>query len=175
MKLQRNLLALVAAVMLWSMAPTAFAQKIAVVDLQRAIQETEDGRKAKAKLKKLFKKRQDGLDKKQNELLKLKEELEKKRSVLTPEAMQSKVEDYQKQLVALQQVYMENQRELASKEQELTKGIVERMERILRRLGQKKGYTLILERGEAGVIFVPSNLDLTDVVIQKYNAGEGKS
>jgi hypothetical protein len=32
-----------------------------------------------------------------------------------------------------------------------------------------------VERNEAGVVFVPSNLDLTDVLIQKYNAGEGKS
>lgn len=175
MKMPRILLALVGAVLLTAYSSSVHAQgKIAVVDLQRAIQETEDGRKAKAKLKKLFKKRQDGLDKKQTELLKLKEELEKKQSVLTPEAMQAKVQDYQKQLAALQQVYMENQRELASKEQELTKGIVARMEKILRRIGQKKGYTLILERGEAGVIWVPSNLDLTDAVIQKYNAGEGK-
>jgi hypothetical protein len=30
-----------------------------------------------------------------------------------------------------------------------------------------------MERSEAGVIYVPTNLDLTDVVIQRYNAGEG--
>lgn len=153
---------------------SAQAVKIAVVDLQRAINETEDGRKSKEKLKKLFESRQTGLDKKQNDLKKLKDEIEKQQSLWTPEVRQQKIESYQKQLVELQQVYVDYQRELAEKEGELTKSIVERMEKILRRIGQTEGYTLIVERNEAGVIYVPTNLDLTDLVIQRYNAGEGK-
>ena len=94
-------------------------------------------------------------------------------NVLSRDALDAKVESYQKQLVELQQVYVEYQRELAEKEGELTKSIVERMERILRRIGQTDGYSLIVERGESGVIYVPTNLDLTDVLIQRYNAGEG--
>ena len=93
--------------------------------------------------------------------------------MLSRDALETKVESYQKQLVDLQQIYVEYQRELAEKEGELTKTIVERMERILRRIGQTDGYSLIVERSEAGVIYVPTNLDLTDVVIQRYNAGEG--
>ena len=69
---------------------------------------------------------------------------------------------------------MEFQRELAAKEGELTKPILERMQRIMRRMGQTEGYTLILERSEAGVVYIPSTYDLTDVLIQRYNAGEGK-
>jgi len=148
--------------------------KIAVVDLQRAINETEDGRKAKDRLKSLFSKRQVGLDEKQNNLKKLKDEIDKQQNVLSRDALQKKVQTYQEQLAELQQVYMEYQRELAAKEGEFTQKIVERMERILRRVGQAQGYTLILERSEGGVVWVPSNLDLTDLVIQKYNAGEGK-
>jgi outer membrane protein len=179
MKLSRHALPVFAALLLVAVisavAPlVASAQgKIAVVDLQRAIHETEEGRKAQANLKTLFESRQKGLDKKQEELKKLKEEIEKQQSLWTPEVRQSKVESYQKQIVELQQVYVDYQRELAEKEGELTKSIVERMERILRRIGQAEGYALIIERSEAGVIFAPTNLDLTDLVIQRYNAGEG--
>jgi outer membrane protein len=148
--------------------------KIAVVDLQRAINETEEGRTAKDKLKKLFESRQQGLDKKQEELKKLKDELDQQKNVLSRDAFEAKVESYQKQVVELQQVYVDYQRELAEKEGELTKVIVERMERILRRIGQTEGYSLIVERNEAGVIYVPGNLDVTDLVIQRYNAGEGR-
>jgi outer membrane protein len=69
---------------------------------------------------------------------------------------------------------MEFQRELQSKEGELTKEIIERMQRIMRRVGQTDGYTLILERSEGGVVYVPINYDLTDLLIQRYNAGEGR-
>lgn len=177
MNLSRYVLPALAALMLTSsFVPRkveAQAVKIAVVDLQRAINETEDGRKSKDKLKKLFESRQQGLDKKQEELKKLKEEIEKQKDVLSKDALEAKVESYQKQIVELQQVYVEYQRELAEKEGELTKTIVERMEKILRRIGQTDGYALILERNEAGVIYVPSNYDLTEIVIQRYNAGEG--
>jgi outer membrane protein len=154
--------------------PAAAQGKIAVVDLQRAINETEDGRAAKDKLKKLFMRRQKDLDKKQVALKEMKESIEKQRNVLSRDAMQKKLEEYQKAFVDLQTVYIDYQRELSSKEAELTKDIIARMQQILRRIGQREGYTLVLERNEAGVIFVPSNLDLTDMLIQKYNAGEGR-
>jgi outer membrane protein len=176
MTLKHYALPLVAALVCSAVMPHgvhAQAAKIAVVDLQRAINETEDGRKSKDKLKKLFESRQQGLDKKQQDLKKLKDELDQQKNVLSRDALETKVESYQKQLVDLQQIYTEYQRELAEKEGELTKLIVERMERILRRIGQTDGYSMIVERGEAGVIYVPTNLDLTDVVIQRYNAGEG--
>jgi len=176
MTLKHYALPLVAALVCSAVMPEgvhAQAAKIAVVDLQRAINETEDGRKSKDKLKKLFESRQQGLDKKQQDLKKLKDELDTQKNVLSRDALETKVESYQKQLVDLQQIYTEYQRELAEKEGELTKLIVERMERILRRIGQTDGYSMIVERGEAGVIYVPTNLDLTDVVIQRYNAGEG--
>ena len=160
---------------LLAFAPRAYAQtKIAVVDMQRALNETEDGRGAKAKLKELFNQRQKALDDKQNALKAMKENLEKQRNVLSREVLQTKLEEYQKLFIELQTVYMDYQRELGAKEADLTKGIVDRMQRILRRIGQKEGYVLIVERNEAGVIFVPSNLDLTDVLIQRYNSGEGR-
>ena len=96
-----------ATVVLAGAATTVDAQtKIGVVDLQRAINETEDGRQAKRRLKKVF-------------------------------------DDRQK--------------------------ILEKMQTILRRIGQTDGYTMIIEANEGGVVWVPSNLDLTDVLIQKYN------
>jgi outer membrane protein len=149
--------------------------KIAVVDMQRAMNETEDGRKAKSNLKKVFEERQKQLDKQQNDLKTMKESLEKQRDVLSRDVLAKKLEEYQKAFGELQTTYMEFQRELQSKEGELTRDIIERMQRIMRRVGQTDGYTLVLERNESGVVFVPSNYDLTDLLIQRYNAGEGKA
>jgi outer membrane protein len=176
MKLYRHGLTLVTALLLSAMAPKLYAQsvRIAVVDLQRALNETEDGRRAKTKLKTLFKRRQVALDKQQNEVKALKEEIETKISVWNDETKQRKIQEYQEKLVELQQTYVEYQRELAEAEGRYTREILARMERILRRIGQTDGYTLIVERNEGGVMWVPSNLDLTDQVIQRYNAGEGR-
>ncbi|MCX7808131.1 MAG: OmpH family outer membrane protein, partial [Deltaproteobacteria bacterium] len=170
-----HLITLIAGLVLAALAPRAFAQvRIAVVDLQRALLETEDGRRAKAKLKRLFKQRQDELDRRQSELRQMSQELEQQSKVLSAEARQERIEALQKKAIELQQLYLQYQRELAEREAEYTSQIISRMERILRRIGQSEGYTLILERNEGGVVWVPSNLDLTDVVIQRYNAGEGR-
>ncbi|MCB9591194.1 MAG: OmpH family outer membrane protein [Sandaracinaceae bacterium] len=176
MKLHRHASTLVAALLLSVIAPKLYAQatRIAVVDLQRALNETEDGRTAKRRLKALFNRRQQALDKRQTELKALKTEIEAQQKVLSREALQKRVEEYQKAFVELQSTYVEYQRELAAKEAQLTREIIARMERILRRIGQAEGYALIVERNEGGVVWVPSNLDVTDLVIQRYNAGEGR-
>ena len=148
--------------------------KIGVVDMQRALSETEDGRKAKETLKKLFEQRQKTLDKQQDDLKVLKESIEKQRDVLSRDVLSKKLEEYQKAFGELQQTYMEFQRELQGKEGELTKPILDRMQRVMRRIGQAEGYSLILERAEAGVVYIPSTYDLTDVLIQRYNSGEGR-
>ena len=154
---------------------SALAQsKIGVVDISRALAETEDGRKAKAKLKELFDSRQKSLDKQKNDLMVMKESVEKQASVLSQDVLAKKSQELQKAFASLQTTYMEFQKELAAKEAELTKDILERMERIVRRIGQKEGYALVLDRNEAGVVYVPTSYDLTDILIQEYNAGGGK-
>lgn len=156
-------------------AEAAAQGKIGVVDMTRAIAETEDGRKALDKLKKLSEKRQATLDKQKGDLLKMKEAIEKQASVLSPDVRAKKAQDLQKAFADLQTNLMEFQRELTAKEAELTKDILARMTEIVRRIGQKDGFALVLDRQQGGVVYVPTSYDLTDVLIQRYNAGEGKA
>jgi outer membrane protein len=41
---------------------------------------------------------------------------------------------------------------------------------IIEGIGKKEGYLLILEKREAGVMYYPNTIDITDQLIQKYNA-----
>lgn len=174
MSFSRHAITLAAALLVSQIAGDLYAQtKIAVVDLQRALNETEDGRSAKNRLKRLFRRRQKALDEAQEKLKKMKEDIERQKNVLSQEALQKRLEEYQKAFIELQSTYVEYQRELAQKEAQLTKRILERMQEILRRIGQSEGYTMIVEANEGGVVWVPGNLDLTDQVIQQYNSGSG--
>jgi len=154
-------------------APAAAQQpKFAVVDLQKALTEIEEGKKAKGQLKTLFDQRQKTLDKQQEDLRVLKEGIEKQRDVLSQEVYGKKVQELQKALAELQTTYMEFQRELAAKEADLTRPILERLQRIVHQIGQKDGYVFIFEKSEAGVVYT-SSYDMTNLVIQRYNAGDG--
>ncbi len=154
---------------LW--APTASAQqmKFAVVDVQRAVMETEDGLRAQATLKKYFDKRQQELDAKQTELQKQREDIEKQSKVLSQQALAKRMEDWQKQMVDLQAVFVEYNKELQKKQGELTQPIYSKIMGLLRRLATQDGYDAILEK--QAVPYMRNDLDLTDRIIQMYNGG----
>jgi outer membrane protein len=141
--------------------------KFAVVDLQRAVMETEDGLRAQATLKKFFDKRQQELDAKQTELQKQREDLEKQAKVLSQQAMTKRMEDWQRQMMELQTVFVEYNKELQKKQGELTQPIYTKLVGMLRRIATQDGYDSILEK--QAVPYMRSDLDLTDRVIQMYN------
>lgn len=153
-------------------APASAQVKIGVVDLQRALQSVNDGKKAKGKLEKEVHKRQKDFDRMQDDLKKLKDELEQKIAVMTEDVKRQKLQDYQRRLMEVQDYYLNNQRELAEMEQNLTRPIFERFHRILQEIGAKENFTLIVDR--QAVVFSDAGTDLTERLIQEYNAGKGK-
>jgi outer membrane protein len=152
-------------------APAASAQgmKFAVVDLQRAVMETEDGLRAQATLKKFFDKRQQELDAKQAELQKQREDIEKQSKVLSQQALAKRTEEWQKQMLELQTVFVEYNKELQKKQGELTQPIYQKLVAILRRVATQEGFDAILEK--QAVPYMRADLDMTDRVIQMYNGG----
>ncbi len=141
--------------------------KFAVVDVQRAVMENEDGLRAQATLKKYFDKRQQELDKKQAQLQKEREELEKQQKTLSPQAFEKKLADWQRKMVELQTIFVEYNKELQQKQNELTQPIYTKITAVLRRIAAQEGYDAILEK--ATVPYMRNDLDLTDRVIQTYN------
>src|SRR5579862_7008543 len=89
--------------------------RVAVVDVQRAVMQTEDGLRAQANLKKLFDSRQQELNRKQTDMQKQKDEIEKQAKVLSKDALQKRADEWQKQMVELQSVFVEYNKELEKK------------------------------------------------------------
>lgn len=145
--------------------------KIAVVDTQRAIMETEDGLRAQATLKKVFDNKQRELDKKQEDLQKQREDIEKQRDVLSKAALAKRVDTWQREMMALQGVFVDYNKELQKKQGELTQPIVQKIMGTIRRLATQEGLDLVVDKQAAP--YVRSDLDVTDRVITAYNQGAG--
>lgn len=160
---------LAVAFLFFAPAANAAEQKIAVVDVQRAVMQTEDGLRAQANLKKLFDSRQQELNKKQNEMQKQREDIDKQAKVLSKDALQKRIDEWQKQMVELQQVFLEYNKELEKKQKEMTDPIFEKVMGIIKRLASTEGFDLIVDK--ATVAFVRTDLDLTDRCIQMVNGG----
>lgn len=147
--------------------------KLGFVDLQRALYETEDGRKAKASLKKVFDTKQKELDEQQEDFKKAKEDLDKKRTLMNPEKVREKEMELQAKFEKVQQSYLRHQKDLQEEEGKVTQKIFERMRRIIDRIAQAENFAMIFDRTQAGIIFAKQHLDLTNELIRRYNGGEG--
>jgi outer membrane protein len=168
-------IALVSTVLLSLFARPVRAEdvKIGIVDLRRALAETDEGKKARSTLKRDFDRKQKELDEQQEELKKAIEDLNKKRTLLPAETVRQKETELQERVGKVQQTYLRHQQDLASKEEQATAPIVERLTRIISKIAASSDYTLVLDKS-AGVVFAKPHLDLTNEVIRRFNGGEEK-
>lgn len=164
------------AVMFFLAVQTAYAEvKIGVVDLIRALNESDTGKRAKADLEFIIKSKQATIDEKGKALEKLKGDLEKQASVLSQEARRSKEEELQRLILDYQRLVTDAQNEVKKKENEFTGEIVKEIKAMLEKIGQEEGYTMIIENADGIILYSKKEIDLTDIVIKKYNESKAKA
>jgi outer membrane protein len=150
-------------------AGRAADQKIGYVDLQRALNEVEEGKTAKALLQKDFADKQKTLDAKKAEFEKLQADFEKQAVVMSEQARKDKAQDLDRRARELQSLFVNLQKDLSERERDATRGIFDRMAAIAREIAEADGFSYVLEKG-AGIVYAPASLDLTNELIRKYNA-----
>jgi outer membrane protein len=149
--------------------------KVGVVDLIKALNESDSGKKAKADLEILIKTKQTAIDEKGKEIEKLKNELEKQSSVLSAEARKSKEDDLEKNIREYQRVVTDSQNDVKKKEGEFTGEILKDLRAIIAKIGQDGNYTMIIENAEGIILYSKPEQNLTEQVIKKYNESKGKA
>ena len=139
------------------------APLIGYVDMQKAILRVEEGQAARATLEKTLKKKQKELTKKKDELEAFRKKLGGDK--LTPEQRKQLSEKGAK----LQQEFMKEQNDLQKLERDTLGKIMTKMRTIIKKIGKKGEYDLILEISESRLLFAQEHLDLTNEVIRTYN------
>ncbi|WP_242346170.1 OmpH family outer membrane protein [Anaeromyxobacter terrae] len=151
-------------------AAHAAEPKIGFVDLQRALNEIDEGKAAKATLKHDFDEKQKQLDAKKVEFDKLRQDFEKQAVVMAEQARRDKAAELDRKANDLQQFWGQLQKDLSEREREVTRGIFDKMANITREIAEADGFTMVLERSDSGIVFALPALDLTNELIRKYNA-----
>ena len=163
-------LILVAAFSAQPASAQAAKSNIGYVNLQRAIIEVEDGKKAKARLEKTFKQKQTALRAKEQELESMKKRLEGSGMKQDDPKSRAQVLEFQKKFMALRETLMKEQQELKKLEGQALSEITKKLRKIIREIGRRGGYLMIMEAQESSLLFAKPHLDITNEVIRKYNA-----
>jgi len=166
---------LAAALVLGLGAGRAWAEtKIGVVDIQRALNESETGKKAKDNLSKRVEKMQADLKTKKEQLDKMEADLQKQSTVLSADAKRDKEKDFDRRKRDFSDQLRDYQEEIQQAEMTVTQPIVKELEQIIDKIGQEQGYTVILETKMSGVIYSAKGVDLTEAVIKVHNEMQKK-
>ncbi len=159
--------ALLAAV---ALAPSAaFAFRVGYVDLQRALNESKAGKKAKAEFKAKVDKLEKQLRGQKEELDRIKRELERKAVVMRPAERRKLEGDFEHKQLDLKRKFEDSQVELQRKDAELTGKILKGLQAVVQELGEKRGYDLILELGTGPVLYYKKADDLTEEVMKLFD------
>ncbi|MBF0105934.1 MAG: OmpH family outer membrane protein [Deltaproteobacteria bacterium] len=148
----------------------AFAQeKIALVSLQRALNEVEEGKKIKETLKTEYETKKKKIDAMKLELETLSKDLDKQQMVLSGEALQTKRKVLQEKFIDLQNKAALFEKELKTKESENAQRILTTLRDIVIKISTGEGYTLVIENSTETVLFSKNAQDITPQVIAAYN------
>jgi len=168
------LICLLAGMGLVSGARAADSLKIGYVDMQRALNMCNAGQEAKKAISEEVDRVQKTLESKQKELNKLREDLEKRGSVMNENVRREKEKDYQAKLRDVQRMQRDFEEDIRRKDREFTDKVLRDLARIVQKIGEEGKYTVILEANQPTIIFISKGLDLTDEVIRQANASKPK-
>lgn len=152
------------------LALPAFAQKIGYVDLQRALNNSAAGAAAKQLMSEQVKQYEAEFTQKQDEVMRMKTDLEKQAALLSDTARAEREREYQKRVTDLQRFQKDIQEELQIKDSEYTSRIINELFDVLQQIGKEQGYAMVIEKNEGAVIFADPSVDLTDDLIKAYDA-----
>ncbi len=143
--------------------------KIGLVDIIKALNLSDPGKKAKADLETLIQAKQDAINEKGLAIETMRGDLEKQSSVLSPEARKTREEELEQAIKEYQRLVTDSQTEVKKKESRFTLDIVKDLRKIISKIGEEENYTIILVKADELVLYSKKGIDLTDTVMKRYN------
>ncbi|MBF0329549.1 MAG: OmpH family outer membrane protein [Nitrospirae bacterium] len=142
--------------------------KIGVVDVRKALFESEAGKRAAADLDVLVKAKQATIDEKAKAIDKVKADLERKASAMSADARKAQEAEMERLVRDYQRIATDSQADLKKKEAELSDDILKEIFDVINKLAQEDKYSLIVEK-LSGIVYNDKALDITEKVIARYN------
>jgi outer membrane protein len=148
---------------------TAQPVRIAVVNLDKFQQTSRSFQKTGAAMKSKFEELQKKLDDERNILAKLEEDFKKQSMMLSLDAQEDKKRELERKRRYYKYLHDEFTQEMKDTEVEAIRKVMGELEKVVEKIAEQEGYTLILERRTMGLIYYSKAVDITDRVIEAYD------
>lgn len=162
----------VIAIVLFAVGASA-ADKTGFIDMREILFKSEAGKAAAAEFKKLVDQKKLNIQELEDELKKLKDQLDKQRLNLTENALKEKELDYQKKYREYKRLIDDANEEMQIKEQEIFQQLVPEILKVVQAIGEKEGYTMIVDINSVNLPYYSKANDITAKVIERYDKESG--
>lgn len=154
---------------LLAVSTPALAEKLCVVDFQKAVTDTQEGKSAQSKIDTMYSARKAELDRMQAELEKAIQDYQGRAMILSPEARGTEEQKLALQQRTFEQTYMQYQNEMQQTYYSLLGDLDEKMRVIVASVGKEGGCTAVLDKAVV-VYAAPEMADVTATLVTRYNA-----
>ena len=154
------------------LVPAAFcadAVKIGIIDFERIMKESSAGKMNQKTLNNKGTELKGKLEKEKQRLDQIGQAFEKEALVLSDDKKRERERDFRNQVEDFRIMQQDYANELKNLEIKMINDMQKAVYEIANDLGKKEKYTIIIEKKNAGVIYIADQVDITDIVIKKYN------
>jgi outer membrane protein len=164
--------AVLAAIMMAMAMPAAAQAKVAVIDVQRVVTESDPGKEVMQKLRVLSDAKAQEGQTLQQEMATLQDQFNKQRFTVSEQRQAEMSKEIEDKQIAIRRFQDDAQRELQEAQRRELGGLEERILPIINQVGQAEGYTLIFNKFQSGLVYADEAVDVTDRVIQMFNTAQ---
>jgi outer membrane protein len=164
---------LMSSIVMFAMAVPAFAQsapaRVAVFNVQKVVAESNSGKAAYERLKKLQDERAARAQKMEEEIRAIETEVTTKRMSLSEERVAEMRKQFDDKRLQLQRFAQDADRELTEARDKSLADLERQLVPVISEIGKEMGFALIFNRMDSGIVFASDAVDITDVIIKKFN------
>jgi len=152
----------------WALPTMAQAQgTIAIVDMEKAVNETNAGKRAQAELRRKADKLQAEMKALGDDVQNLRKDLENTAALIKPEAKLAKEREFERKVRLLNDRKRDAEQEIREAQRDFFNPILQNLGKIINDIGTKGSYGMILEARTA--LYFPKSIDITSQVIAAYD------
>jgi outer membrane protein len=170
MKIPKALVLLaLSGLLIWGTAAQDEPIRIGVVDIDQAISSTEEGKAAREEFARKQREAEAEIQPMIERYKSLEDDLKAKKFVLSDEALFQKQLDLAEMRNQIQNKMKELEGQLQVDQKRLEAPLTKKLVQIIEEAGKESGFTMIIRRGAPGILYTREALDVTDLIIEKYN------
>ncbi|MEO8348461.1 MAG: OmpH family outer membrane protein [Acidobacteriota bacterium] len=147
-------------------APTV---KVAVIDVERLVRDSALGKEAFNRVKKVNDEKKAEADRIQKELRDLEQKLANQGQSLTDDKRDQLQKQYQERAIDFKSFQEKATRDLEQAQKKELADLERRVFPIISQLGKERGFTLIFNKFQSGLVFADDAADITEDVLKRFN------